>query len=63
MITHHIKIQKHFNLQHFMQIVMVAKLLRIRFYKINGYIKVPDGIIYLVIFEYLTYDKVHNRIR
>ena len=46
-----------------MQIVMVAKLLRIRFYKINGYIKVPDGIIYLVIFEYLTYDKVHNRIR
>ena len=46
-----------------MQIVMVAKLLRIRFYKINGYVKVSDGIRYLVIFEYLTYDEVHNRIR
>ena len=34
-----------------------------RFYKINGYIKVSDGIRYLVIFEYLTYDEVHNRIR
>ena len=42
---------------------MGEKPLRIRFDQINGFIKVYDGIRYLVIFDYWSYDENYNRIR
>ena len=41
---------------------MGAKPLGIRFDKIDGFIKVYDGIRYLVIFDYWQHDKIYNRI-
>ena len=40
-----------------------AKPLSIRFDKINGFIKIYDGIRYLVLFDYGWCDKICNRIR
>ena len=42
---------------------MGAKQLRIRFDKIDGYVKIYDGIRYLAIFDYWSYDEICNRIR
>ena len=42
---------------------MGEKPLRIRFDQIDGFIKVYDGIRYLVIFDYWSYDENYNRIR
>ena len=41
---------------------MGAKPLGIRFDKIDGFIKVYDGIKYLVIFDYWQHDKIYSRI-
>ena len=40
-----------------------AKPLRIRFYKIDGFIRVYDGTRYLVLFGAEKYDFIYNRIR
>ena len=43
-----------------------AKPLRIRFAKINGFIKICDGIRYLgylVLFDHMCYDEMCDRIR
>ena len=37
--------------------------LRIRFYKIDGFIRVYDGTRYLVLFESEKYDSIYNKIR
>ena len=42
---------------------MGEKPLHIRFDKIDGFIKVHDGIRYLVIFDYWLYDEIYNIIR
>ena len=42
---------------------MGEKPLRIRFDKIDGFIKVYHGNRYLVIFDYWFYDKIYNRFR
>ena len=42
---------------------MGAKLLRIRFDQKDGFIKAYDGIRYLVIFDYWSYDEIYNRVR
>ena len=42
---------------------MIAKLLRIRFDKIDGFIGVYDGTRYLVLFESEKYDSIYNRIK
>ena len=43
---------------------MIASIhLRIRFNKIDGFIRVYDGITYLVLFRSETYDSIFNRIR
>ena len=41
----------------------VAKLLRVRFDKINGFIRVYDGTRYLVLFRPKKYDVIFNRLR
>ena len=41
---------------------MSSKPLRIRFYKIVGFIKIYDRIRYLAIFDYEQYDAIYNRI-
>ena len=46
--------------------VISAKPLRIRFAKINGFIKICDGIRYLgylVLFDHMCYDEMCDRIR
>ena len=43
--------------------LMGGKPLRIRFDKLDGFIKVYDAIRYLVIFDYWWYDEIYNRIR
>ena len=43
--------------------ILVEKPSHIRFDKIDGFIKVHDGIRYLVIFDYWFYDEIYNRIR
>ena len=40
-----------------------AKPLRIRFNKIDGFVRVYDGIRYLVLFRSEKYDSIYNRIR
>ena len=40
-----------------------SKLLRIRFDDVDGFIKVCDGIRYLVLFGSERYDAIYNRIR
>ena len=40
-----------------------SKSLRIRFDKIDGFIRVCDGAIYLVLFGSEKYDFIYNRIR
>ena len=40
-----------------------SKPLRIRFDKIDGFIRVYDGAIYLVLFGIKKYDSIYNRIR
>ena len=42
---------------------MIAKPLRIRFDKIDGFIRVYDGSRYLVLFGREKYDFIYNRIR
>ena len=42
---------------------MGAKPLRIRFYEIDGFIKIYDGIRYLVLFGPGWYDAIYNKIR
>ena len=42
---------------------MGTQLLGIRFDKTDEFIKVYDGVRYLVIFDYWSYDKIYNRIR
>ena len=42
---------------------MGAKPTRIRFDKIDGFIKIYDGIRYLVLFGPEIYDAVYNRVR
>ena len=42
---------------------MRSKPLQIRFDEIDGFIKMCDGIRYLVLFNHLWYDKIYNRIR
>ena len=42
---------------------MGAKPLRIRFYEIDGFIKINDGIRYLVLFGPGRYDAIYNKIR
>ena len=37
--------------------------MRIRFYKIDGFIRVYDGTRYLVLFESEKYDFIYNKIR
>ena len=43
--------------------LMGAKPMHIRFNKIDEFIKVYDGIRYLVIFDYWWCDEIYNRIR
>ena len=40
-----------------------TKPLRIRFNKVHGFIRVNDGIRYLVLFSLEKYDATYNRIR
>ena len=40
-----------------------AKPLRIRFNKIDGFVRVYDGTTYLVLFQSEKYDSIYNRIR
>ena len=42
---------------------MGAKPSRIRFDKIDGFIKIYDGIRYLVLFDFVWYDEIYNRIK
>ena len=42
---------------------MSAKALRIRFDKINGFIKIYDGIRYLVLYHYEKYNSNYGSIR
>ena len=42
---------------------MSAKPLCIRFDKIDGFIKIFDGIRYLVLFDYELFDKICDRIK
>ena len=42
---------------------MGAKPLRIRFDEIDGFIKIHDGIRYLLLFDHGWFDKVCNRIK
>ena len=42
---------------------MGAKPLRIRFHKINGFIKIYVGIRYLVLHDYKRYSTIFDRIR
>ena len=42
---------------------MGAKPLRIRFNKIDGFIKICDGIRYLVLYYYERYNASYDRIR
>ena len=42
---------------------MGAKQLCISFDKIDGYVKIYDGIRYLAIFDYWSYDEICNRFR
>ena len=42
---------------------MGAKPLHLKFDKIDGFIKICDGIRYLEIFGCLLYDEIYNRIR
>ena len=41
---------------------MGAKPLRIRFHKINGYMKIYGGIRYLVLHDYKRYNALFDRI-
>ena len=43
--------------------LIATKYLRIRFNKIDGFIRVSDGTRYLVLFGSEKYDSFHNRIR
>ena len=42
---------------------MGAKPLRIRFDEIDGFIKIYDGIRYLVLFASVLYNEIYNRIK
>ena len=42
---------------------LIAKPLRIRFYKIDGFFRVYDGTRYLVLFGSEKYDSIYERIR
>ena len=42
---------------------MDAKLLSIRFDKLDGFIKIYDGTRYVVVFDPKRYDAIYNRIR
>ena len=42
---------------------MDAKLLSIRFDKLDGFIKIYDGTRYIVVFDPKRYDAIYNRIR
>ena len=42
---------------------MGAKPLRIRFNKIDGFVKIYDGIRYLVLYDYKRYNTINDRIR
>ena len=42
---------------------LIAKYLRIRFHKIDGFIKVYDGTRYLVFLGSGKYNSIHNRVR
>ena len=42
---------------------MVSKPLRIKFDKIDGFIKIYDGIRNLVLFAFETYNEIYDRIR
>ena len=42
---------------------MGAKPLRIRFDDRDGFIKIYDGIRYLILFGSIPYDAIYNRIR
>ena len=42
---------------------MGAKRLRIRFNKIDGFVKIYDGIRYLVLYDYKRYNTINDRIR
>ena len=42
---------------------IVSKLLRIRFDKINGFIRIYDGTRYLTLFDSEKYDSIYDRIR
>ena len=40
-----------------------AKLLSIRFHKVEGFVRVYDGTVYLLLFGVQKYDFIHNGIR
>ena len=42
---------------------MVANLLRIRFGKINGFIKIYDGIRCLMLYDYKRYNAIYDKIK
>ena len=42
---------------------MVANLLRIRFDKINGFIKIYDGIRCLMLHDYKRYNAIYDKIK
>ena len=41
---------------------MISKQLRISFYKIDGFIKIYDGIKYLVLLSCTWFDEIYDRI-
>ena len=43
--------------------LMGSKQLRITFNKIDGFIKIFDGIRYLVLYDYKRYNAIYDRIR
>ena len=51
-------IQKYFNLWHFIQNLTGAKPLRIRVNKTDRFIKIHNRIRYLVLFDFVLFDKL-----
>ena len=46
-----------------LKIVNSIIILRVKFDKIDGFIKIQDRIRYLVLFNYGWFDKIYNRIK
>ena len=45
------------------KILIVARLLGMRFDKINGFVRVYDGTRYLILFGIKIYNGIYNRVR